>query len=186
MAEGLSSRILRAPSRVIVGPTNLGAVAPYGGKYVGHTKSVALVTTRNLTRIDDEGLGEASDILESRTQYVFSCVLRGFDDDAIELLFPGHHSTGAVSGRAVFQSPSSRLPGRSALSRGVKILIVPDDVDNMPACLLHRVVCEAADQSQLEWSAQQEFGMTISGQCLRGASVSRILDVGRLADLSLS
>ena len=186
MAEGLSSRILRAPSRVIVGPTNLSSAAPYGGKYVGHTKSVALVTTRNLVRIEDEGLGEASDILESRNQYVFSCILRGWDDDAVELLFPGQYSAGAVSGRAIFKSPGTLLPGRSALSRGVKILIVPDDVDNAPACLMHRVVCDVADQSQLDWSAQNEFGLTLTGHCMRGASVSRIIEVGRLADLSLS
>ena len=104
----------------------------------------------------------------------------------MELLFPGHHSTGAVSGRAIFQSPSSRLPGRSALSRGVTILVVPDDVDNMPACLMHRVVCDVADQSQLEFSAQQDFGLTLMGHCMRGASASRVIDVGRLADLSLS
>lgn len=186
MAEGMQSRILRAPSRVIVGPTDLSEAAPYGGKYVGHTKSVALVSTRVMFRVEDEGLGEATDVLESKHQYVFSCFLRGWDDDAVQLLFPGHYSAGAVSGRAVFQSPGTRLPGRSALSRGQTILIVPDDVDNMPACLMHRVIVDVADQSQLDFSAQRDLGITLRGECLRGSAVSRILDVGRLADLSLS
>ena len=85
MAAGNASRILRAPGRLVVGPTDLRLSYPYGGTEVGKTRLVTLSSLGAGFRVECEGLGgEPSDILEAPAHYVFSCYLRGWDDDALE------------------------------------------------------------------------------------------------------
>ena len=64
MASGNVSKVLRAPGRLVIKPTDLSVEFPYGGIEVGKTKLVVLTSFNTSVRIEGEGLGnEASDIL---------------------------------------------------------------------------------------------------------------------------
>lgn len=186
MAAGNASRILRAPGRLVVNPSDLSLAYPYGGTEVGKTRLAVLQSLGTGYRVECEGLGgEASDILEGPARYVFSCFLRGWDDDAVETLFADNHVAGDVSGHAVLREPFARISGSSALPRAVSLLYVPDDPINAPACLIYRGVPDFSDGAELAWQRGEELGIPLAVECVRGVT-GKIVEVGRLADLSLT
>lgn len=184
MAAGSITRVIRAPGRLVVGPTNLAAAYPYGGTEVGKTKFVSVQPIRGLFRVESEGLGDATDILESSLRYVFSCFVRGWDDDAVAQFFSGSYSAGSVSGHALFLEPGS-MPGKSAYSRGLKLLYVPDDPIHVPAVLVYCAIIDWSDSAEIALQRGEEFGIPVAAECLRDAN-SRIIQIGMLSDLTLA
>lgn len=187
MANPRPNRILRAPGKLYVGPTDLSAAAPYGGVRVGSTRAVVLVNFGRSVPVPCEGLsGEASDILEGPSNYVFSCFLRGWDDDALSEMF-GRNTSTSLTSHPVLEEPGSAVGGASAIGRAVKLLYVPDDPIAAPSMILYRVVVDIADGGEIAWQRRDELGIPIVGQCMRDDSGDgdRILKVGRLVDLTV-
>jgi len=186
MAAGSSARILKAPGRLVVDPTNLALNYPYGGTEVGKTRAAVLTSFGTSYRIECEGLGgEASDVLEAPARYVFSCFLRGWDDDAVKKFLADNYVQGATSGHSLLREPGIKVGGSSALSRAIKLLYVPDDLAHAPACLIYRGVPEWTDGADIAWQRGEELGIPLAVECVRGAT-GKIIEVGRLSDLSLT
>lgn len=186
MAAGSATRVLRAPGRLVVNPSDLTLNYPYGGTEVGLTRLVVLQSFGANYRVETEGLGgEAGDVLESPAHYAFSCFMRGWDDEAVEKFFANNFVQGATSGHAVLREPGNRLGGASALGRAVSLLYVPDDPIHNPSLLIYRGVPDWGDGAELAFQRQEELGIPLAVDCVRGAT-GKILEVGRLADLSLS
>lgn len=186
MAAGTASRVIRSPGRVILGPTNLASPPNYGGTEIGLTRLCVLqpIGSQGFT-VRSESLGEPTDILEGSNEFVFSCLCRGMDDDAMALLFPDRYSVGSVSKHAVFSVPGANVPGASALSRAVKLLYVPDDVVNVPSLLIYRGVPDFAEGAEVAFDRREELGFPIAIHCLRDAN-NLTLKIGRIVDLSLT
>lgn len=169
----------------MVGPTNLATAYPYGGTEVGKARLCVLQPRGTGFRVMSEGLGEATDVLESSNEYVFSCFLRGWDDDAVAQFFSGGYTAGSTSKHAVWAEPGTTTPGASALGRAVVLLYVPDDVIHVPAVLIYRGVPDWTPGSELALQRGEELGLPVTLECLRDAN-DNILAVGLLADLSLT
>lgn len=184
MVAGSSSRTIRAPGRLIANPTDLSDSPTYGGTELGKTRAVALLPLGSSYRVECEGLGEASDILEGDNNYVFSCFLRGWDRDAIEVLFAGGYAEGGTTKHAVWSEPGTRTAGQSALGRAAIFLFVPDDTIHVPAALIYSGVSDFADGAELAFQRDEELGLEVGIVCMRSAA-GKILSVGRIADLSL-
>lgn len=185
MAAGNATRVLRAPGRLVVGPTDLSLNYPYGGTEVGKTRLALLTSSGSAVRIESEGLGgDASDILERTNRWAFSCFLRGWDDDAIEKFFATNYVQGAVSGHAIFREPGARAPGSSALARAVQLLYVPDDLNN-PAVVMYRGIPDWTDGAELAFQRGEELGIPLTVELMRG-DTEKIVEVGRLSDVSLT
>jgi hypothetical protein len=186
MAAGNASRILRAQGRLVVNPTDLTLAYPYGGTEVGKTRLVVLASLGTSFPVTCEGLGgEPSDILEGPARFVFSCFLRGWDDDAVRLFFADNYVQGSKTGHSVIREPGNRFGGASAVPRAVSLLYVPDDVEHAPACLIYRGIPDWSDGAEILWRRQDELGIPLAVECIRGAT-AKILEIGRLADLSLT
>lgn len=200
MASGNVARIIRAPGRLVVGPTDLSAAYPYGGTEVGKTNVCVLQPQGSVYRVEYEALGEIGDILEADVRYVFACFLRGWDDDAVSLLMSGRYVAGSTTQHATLQEPGpnglaydsgggawtgSRVPGSSALDRAVVLLYVPDDLIHVPALLVYRGVCEWSDGAQVAFQRREELGIPLTVDCVRDTN-DNIVRIGRLADLSLT
>ena len=181
-----TSRIIRAPGRIIVDPTQafLGGVFPYGGTELGAVKGVSLASAASARVVMSEGIGAPSDILEANHRWAFSSVVRGWDDDAIEQLFPDAYAEGAISQHASMKAPGSATPGASAMNRARKIVFVPDDPIHAPAVILYSAVAQLAEGSALSFARDEEVGLAIAWECFVDGS-ARILEVGRLVDLTL-
>jgi hypothetical protein len=128
---------------------------------------------------------EPSDILERTSRYVFSCFIRAWDDDAIERFFSSNFVQGSVSGHSLLREPGTRVAGASALGRAVRLLYVPDDPISNPAVMIYRGVPDWSENAELAFQRQEELGLPITIECVRGGS-GKILEVGRLADVSLT
>ena len=186
MAAGSASRVLRAPGRLVVDPSNLALNYPYGGTEVGRTRLVVLQMLGTGFRVESEGLGgEASDVVESTNRFVLSCFLRGWDDAAVERFFARNYTQGAVSGHAVFAEPGNAEPGRSALARAVSLLYVPDDAVHAPSVLIYRGVPDWSEGAEVAYQRGEELGIPLAVECVR-STTGKILEVGRLVDLSLT
>ena len=181
-----SSRVIRAPGTVIAAPTSLtaGATGEYGGKIIGTTRAVALAPLGTPYRIECEGLGEYSDVLEGDNRYVVSFFLRGWDKDAVANLLSAGYAEGSVTKNAVWTEPGAKTAGMSAFARALVWLFVPDDTNNHPALLLRAGFPDFAEGAELALQRTEEFGINIAIECLRDSN-GKILDLGQLADLSL-
>jgi len=178
------AHVIRATGRIVLDPTNLSAAYPHGGVEIGLVRLCVLQPVVARFRVISEGLGEATDIVASR-EYVFACVLRGWDDDAIRMLMPGGYAAGSSSQHAVFRRPGTTVPGASALSRAMILLFVPDDPIHVPALLIYRAVPDWQQGASINLQRGEEFSLPLRFHCARDSG-GKILQLGMLADLSLS
>lgn len=187
MAAGHATRIIKGPGRLVANPTDAfdGNTYPYGGTELGRAKDVALTALGATFGVLSEGLGEFSDLLEADNHYVFSMILRGWDDDAVAQFLAGGYEVGTVSQHAVFGEPGTRTPGQSALSRGITLVYVPDDTLTTPAIMLYNFVPDWETNAAMAFAHKEEIGIPVSGECLR-SSAGNILRIGRLPDLALT
>lgn len=184
MAAGKVSRIIHAPGRVVVGPSNLSSAFPHGGTEVGKTNAFGWSSHGVPFRVECEGLGEATDILEPNQRFSVSFFVRGWDDDAVELLLATGFVAGGTSQHAVFKAPVN-VPGGTALGRAVILLYVPDDTIHVPAVLVYRGIPEWTEGSEIAFRRGDELGIPITVDCLRDANLNT-LAIGRFDDLSLT
>jgi hypothetical protein len=186
VVAGNVARILRGPGRVVIGPTNLAAAYPYGGTEVGKTNQFALQSFGTQFRIESEGLGEATDILEANKRFVAALFVRGWDDDAVEQFFSSsNYAAGGTSAHAVLSEPGTKVPGESAIARAVKLLYVPDDIIHVPSLLIYRGIPDWTEASELAFQRGSELGIPLTIDCLRDGN-GNTLSIGMLADLSLT
>lgn len=188
MAAGSATRVIRAPGRLVVNPTTEFAAGtfPFGGTEIGKANLCALMPMGASYRVEYESLGEAGDVLEGSIRWVFSCFVRGWDDDAVQLLMPDGYSAGATSQHSVFSAPGAQVPGSSALSRAVKLAYVPDDPLHVPGVLLYRAVPDWSDGAEIAYRRGSELGLPLAFECIRDtSSPARILKIGRIVDLAL-
>lgn len=185
MAAGNANRVLRAPGRLIVNPTNLSAPDTYGGVEVGRTTLVRLLPLGTGFRVINEGLGEATDVLEGSIEYLFACVLRGWDDDGVRTLLSGGYDRGVDTQHAVYSEPGHTTPGASALPRAVTLLYVPDNHVFAPAVLINRGVPDWEAGATIPFQRGTDLVLPIAVDCVRDEAGS-ILSVGLLSDLSLT
>lgn len=184
MSAPRAAKVIRAPGRIVIGPTDLSAPYPYGGTEVGKASQCRLQPQGNMYRVVHEGTGETGDLLEGGSRWVFACFLRGFDDDAVENLLQDGYQEGEETQHAVFRAPGFQVAGTSALGRAVVLLYVPDDLVHVPAVLLYRAVPDFADGAELALRRSDEFGLPLVMECVRDLQ-GRMVAVGRLPDLTL-
>lgn len=184
MASGNAARIIRAPGRLVADPTSLATAYPHGGTELGLARLCVLQPLGSPFRVESEALADATDVLEGPLRFVFSCFLRGWDDDALRLIMPDFYSAGATSQHAVFEAPGSAKPGASAIGRARIFLFAADDPLNTPSVLILRGIAEWSAAAELAWQRNEELGLPIAIECLRN-SAGRTVQIGRLADLTL-
>lgn len=187
MAAGSASRIIFAPGRLVVNPTQAfsGGTYPYGGTEVGKTNAVAMLPLGTPFNVEYESTGEIGDVLEGDNRWVVSCFLRGWDDDAVEQFLSDGYAEGAVTQHAVYEVPGTKTPGQSALDRAVKLLYVPDDDVHVPALIAYRAVPDWSEGAEVAYQRREELGIPVAFECVRGAG-GNTLRKGRLRDLALT
>lgn len=181
-----SQRVIRNPCTVIAAPTSLtaGATGEYGGSIIGSTRAVELVPLGTPFRVECEGLGEFSDVLEGNNRYVAGCFLRGWDKAAVQNILAGGYAAGATTGNARWSVPGSRTPGQSAVGRALVWLFAPDDPEIHPALIIRAGIPDFSDGARVAFQHGEELGLAFTIECLRNGSGATI-DMGLLADLTL-
>lgn len=186
MVAGKVQNILRSPGRLVVNPSTAFDTSsfPYGGLEIGKANAAVLQPLGTSFRPWYESLGEVGDVLEADNRYVFTCFLRGWDDDAVrELLAAGYH-LGGLTQHSVFFEPGEATPGASALKRAIRLLFVPDNQIHNPALFIYRGVPDWEEGAEIAYQRAEEHGIPLSVECVRDVN-GNILRMGRLQDLPL-
>ena len=187
------AKTMKAPGRLYGNVTSL-AVAPYGGKALGMTMAVAMAFEESPFFIECEGLGAVTEVLHGDDRVSFAAMLRGFDDDAVELLYPESFREGAVTQHAVLEQVhrsgethlASKVPG-SPMSEtaGLVLLYVPEDVVNVNAILLYNAIPNWQEGAEIMFRRGDEVLLPLRCECIRDAD-NDTYQIGRLADLDLT
>ena len=186
MATVSAARTIRAPGRIVVNPSGNLATGtfPYNGRVIGRAKGCVLRPLGTRFAIENEALGEVTEILEENNRYTFACMLRGWDDDALELLRPGNYLRDAASQHAMLEIPGTALPGQSAIQYGVVLLFVPDDYERVPGVLLYRAIPDWQEGAELALQRATELVLPMVFDCLRNDD-GRILTMGLIQGMLL-
>ncbi len=184
MTAGAPSQVLRVPGRLVIDPTDLGIAHPYGGVEVGLVRRMVIQSLGSGFRVESEARGEPTDVLEASIRYVMACFVRGWDDDAVRLLFPHQYDAGSVSGHAKFTVPNRVRPGSSVLDHARRFLYVPDDPVRAPALLVSRGLPDWPPGAEVAMQRSEELGLPLVVECVRNSN-GRILQIARLVDLVL-
>lgn len=169
MAAGRSARTLRGPGRLIVNPTDsdLSGTYPYGGTEVGKTRGVTWAPLGQYFRVECEATGEASDILEPNQRWIFSCFMRGWDDDAVRLMLARGYTEDTVSQHAALSAPADVLPGQSAMSRAVVLVYVPEEPTRTPGLVLYSAIPLWTNAAEQAYQDGSELGIPLVMECMR-------------------
>jgi len=187
MASGDVARTIRAPGRLVINPTQAfdGGTFPYGGTEIGNVNQMMLLPLGTGFRVEYEALGEAGDVLEAGNEYIVSCFLHGWDDDAVALALTAGAEVGAVSGHGVYYEPGSATPGASAYEARKRVVAyIPDDPIHVPGILLYAAIPDWDASAELAFQRNAVLGIPLAFDCLRDAA-GDILRVGRIVDLAL-
>lgn len=180
------ARIIRAPGRLIVNPTQSLAIGqfPFGGREVGRSNACALSPVGKPYVVEYESTGNIGDILEASHRWLFTCFLRGADDDAMEVLLGDWTTAGTETQHRRFEVPGTNATGSSALRRAVCIALIPDDPIHSPGLIIYRAVPVFTDASKLAFQRTEELGWSLAFECVQD-DTGKTLQVGRIADLDL-
>lgn len=179
------ARIVRAPGRLIVNPVQEFATGqfPFGGAEIGRANACALTPMGKPYVVEYESTGNIGDILEASHRWLFTCFLRGADDDAMEQLLGDWTTVGETQHRR-FEVPGSNAPGASALPRAVRLALIPDDTIHSPGIVIYRAVPILTDGVKVAFTRSDEFGWSLAFECVAD-DTGRTLQVGRIADLDI-
>lgn len=184
MATGLEQRIIRGPGRLIIGPTNLSSPSTnYGGTEVGNTKMFVLTSFGEQFVVQNESLGAPTDILAAPKAIGISCLMRGWDDDAVNQFLISSVGTISLHRKNTVSDDDSR-PGASVFGTAVILLYVPDDPIHVPSLLAYVAIPMWDASAQMAWDQQDELTIPISFKLLQGTS--KYYEIGILSDLSLT
>lgn len=186
MAAANEGRIIRAPGRLIVNPTEAFATSEFshGGVEIGDSRLVLFVPAGSSFIVWNEALKAPTDELEAGNLWEMRFFLRGWDDDAIQWLMSGNYTTGEESRHAVVEIPGPRLPGQSALDRSVVIAFVPFDPENVPGVVVYNGVPHWGEAQEIAFQRGEELGIPMLVNCFHNSS-GTIARLGRVADLAL-
>lgn len=165
-------------------PTNLSWEFPYGGKELGRVRAAVLAGLGTPHRVYSEALGEAAAVLEAINHWVFSCFVRGWDNNAIEYLLDHAYEAGTATGHSTFAVPGNSSPGDNAAERGKVVLFVADDLVHAPSCILYNAIPDFVDGFEIAFQRTEELGLPLAFDCLRDSN-NQTLRIGRFADLTL-
>ena len=190
MAGGSVPGLLKIPGRLVVNPTTSFATTsyPYGGTEIGRANQCALQSFGTPFPVWYESLGRAGDILSGDIRFVFSCFLRGWDDDAIELMLSKGYAEGSTTRHSQYSEPAE-VPGQTILGRGVRLVYVPDDTVHAPALIIYHGIVEFQESAPVSWQRSAEHGLPVTVECLDDAdydAAPKIWKAGRLADLAVT
>lgn len=182
----MSLQIIRAPGRVVANPTTsfLTTAFPYGGTSLGLVTGFSIIPRGQKFVVWSESYGAVGDILQEDTQYDAMCMVRGWTDDAISILFAASEiTTGSVSGHKIISRPTV-TPGTSVYGTAIKVVYVPDNPKDVPAVILYAALPDLEEGESITWARSSELGMPIRFVCLLDGT-GRMLKIGRLVDLPL-
>lgn len=138
MASPVATTIHWTAGRLAHSPTNLATAFPCGGTALGATAQVRLIVESGHAPIRaQEWDGAAWDSLWFERDVILQVVMRGVDNDAISVLWPGAAAGASTNQLVTFPQKTTSL---LLSTRAKKIIFVPNDTTNHRAIILYNAL----------------------------------------------
>ena len=147
MAAGDPTTVRREPGILIASPTTNTGSSPFGGTFLGMTyaQEAELVDAPTLVPAEEYG-GAPVEALEGGKWLVFRAIFRGWDNDAIQRLFP---NTSLNTTRKIIAGTSQTVrAGHLVSDRAFPLLFAPNDTTNDRALYMPRVLPVVSGESR--------------------------------------
>lgn len=174
------SEITTNPIRLVFDPTDLSLPYPFGGTAIGTTKGHILRYQRSSFSVFAEEFGgEVTAKHDTGFSYLFLCILREWDSDAIDKIYP-NTVIGDKTGERVVVHPGTATP--AIADRGVKLLGAPLDIKRGIGFIMYNALPELDEAADILLEHINDFELPLVFTGIRDGS-SRVIKKGRFPDL---
>jgi len=185
MANENLQRLTFQSGKLSINPTDLTTAYPHGGTSLGYAREIAVSPSQVTTYVRAEEFGQTIvDAVEGGRSWVIGANLRGWDDDAINTVFPGTAVGTTTSRRYITETTATPLAGALLGSRSVVLLFTPDDTDNHPIVLFRRALPLVAETADLMLSLASEFTIPVLFVAIPDTN-GKIVDFPMIHDITL-
>lgn len=161
MSTPYARNVVRAPGRLVLNPTDLTAAYPYGGTELGVVRDLLFRPGIEVERLIAEEWKTAVASIVKAEYAVLAGVLRSWDDDMLNMLFP-NVSTGSVTGKKMVEglaNSGNRTAGYDMAAKAGKVLFVPDARNDGQFLVLYRAIPVVDQAAQLSFQIGEEYGL---------------------------
>ncbi len=177
-------KILRVPGRLAFGISTPSDDWPHGGTGLGSTRGITLKHFgADFPVTAEEFGGEPVEVLQRAEAWGLACVLRTFDNDAVNTVFP-NTSVGATTQHRKIVIPGTRKAGRRRSDNAVVLAFTPDNERDAPMILLYNAVPMLEETAALNFNREEDVGIPVVFMGIRN-SAGLIMEVGRKHDLTV-
>lgn len=183
MATADPATVHREPGILIASPTTNTGSAPFGGAALGLTfaHEVDMIDAPTLVPAEEFG-GAPVEGIEGGKWLVFSAIFRGWDNDAIQRLFP---NTSLDTTRKILAGTSQSVRAGHLLSeRAFPLLFAPNDTTNHRAIYMPRVLPLVSGESKSMRSILREQMIHATFVAIPNAS-GRVYDIDILSRITI-
>ena len=167
---------------LIAAPTDLTLASPYGGTELGVVKQVRFRYGYKTWKTTGEEWGGATTAVgyAGEEPYLMA-VLREFDDDLLQKIFP-NTSAGVKSQKRVVRGQVVGTIRAGEVRTGFKLLYAAESPTH-PSILLYNAIASLEDTSELTLSFGEELGTVVVFDALPDSD-GNMYDQGRITDLA--
>jgi hypothetical protein len=190
VAAPSAQNILRVSGTLVMNPTNLAIAPPHGGTILGLTRSMIFKPGIKTTQVTAEELGgTAVEAYYTGENVVFTAILREFDPDAINAIYP--EASLASSGDPLFQyqpdGAHQERPGSRLSAKSFKLLFVPKAFDTHPYILIYKALPAVDETVEIMLAFNHEVSIPVMFFGIPDdASSRKVYQMGRREDISLT
>lgn len=185
MAAPNTRNVVKIPGTLVKNPTNLSAAYPYGGTILGEIRAFSFAVQSKHEEITAEEWGDqVVDIVHGGTSVKLSCVLRGFDNDALEAIFPDTEVAVPSRERRISWRVDNGRAGTLLSTLSFVLLFVPKAADRHNAVLMRDAVPVVEDALELLLSQDKEAELPVLFYGRPDAN-NKVAEVSRIGDMTL-
>lgn len=188
MAQGSVRDILRVPGQLCLDPTDLSIDFPHGGTAIGIVRDIEFRYGIRTGLVTAEEWGSTPvETVFSGESAVLACVLREWDDDAINSIFLNTTvTTGFAERRSVISRAATdgKRAGALLSSKSSIVCFSPLALNDHPMLIVRKGIPLVDESAMLQASLAEEFGVAVVWQAIPDATF-QVYDIGRRGDLVL-
>jgi hypothetical protein len=181
---------LRTPVKLCASPTDLSTAFPHGGTALGLAARVKIKPQALLSPITAEEFGgTVIDHIYCGEKTLVSCVLRGWDADAISTVFP-NSTVGTVRGKRYIRwepgTSGQNKPGYRLSSKAVKLFFSPESVNYGPGLLVYEALPAWDEAAEISMTDDDEAVLPVAFWAVPAATTGRAYEYGFARDLNIT
>jgi hypothetical protein len=186
MGAADATKVFNVGCQLIWNPTDLSAAYPHGGTELGAIDEVLIKPSFKTSLVkggDDKFAGHVVEDHFIGEEWLLGVVLRQWDDDIKNVLFPNTTTSSGVAQRTVRTTGVTFPPGSRMSSRAGKLLVASKDI-NAPSLFFRNASPILDPQAEVAMMAIDELAFPMMFRCYP-ATNQRLYEMGLLADLHL-